>query len=292
MIEIKHRTHSYYQSLLESCVLASRKIFFLKLNNLLYLSQIKKQFRFVSVVRTMLLPLLIPLLPGYLFFLFGLTRAQQHGPVMQWMTAYFHEGEHQIARNALLTTLPNITKEWRVSFDVNPTDFRYSSYASVIHLTIGGKGLGSSAKVGDRIPTIWFHKTRGVLISSALNGNAAFNKFVKSRPPAGTWTKIEVGQRLVSSQYMFTITIGGKEVLSKPNTKPVELSNVKVYAGSPWYAAQKGSVRNFKVDIKTSIDCILTGEGHAEKLRELTISQPSFSDFLSINKIIILLSLR
>ena len=147
-----------------------------------------------------------------------------------------------------------------MSFDVNPTDLRYSSYASVIHLTIGGKGLGSSAKVGDRIPAIWFHKTRGVLISSALNGNAAFNKFVKSRPPAGTWTKIEVGQRLVSSQYMYTITIGDKQVLSKPNVKPVDFSNVKVYAGRPWYAAQKGYLRNMKIDIKTPIDCVLTGE--------------------------------
>ena len=239
-----------------------------------------------------MLSLLVPWLPVYISFLGSLGKAQQHGHVLEWTNAYFLEGEHEIARGTLLTTLPNITKEWRVSFDVNPTDFRYSGFASVIHLTIGGKGLGSSAKVGDRIPAIWFHKTRGVLISSALNGNAAFNKFVKSRPPAGTWTKIEVGQRLVSSQYMFTITIGDKEVLSKPNTKPVELSNVQVYAGSPWYAAQKGSVRNFKVDIKTSIDCILTGEGYAEKLREFTICQPSFSDFLSINKIIILLSLR
>ena len=236
------------------------------------MSQIKKQLRFVSVVRTMLLPLLIPWLPGYLFFLFGLTRAQQHGPVMQWMTAYFHEGEHQIARNALLTTLPNITKEWRVSFDVNPTDFRYSSYASVIHLTIGGKG----SKVGDRIPAIWFHKTRGILVSSALNGKVAFNNFFTSLPPTGTWTKIEVSQRLVSSQYMYIITIGNKEVLSKQNIKPVELSNVKVYGGSPWYAAQKGSLRNLKIEIKAPIECVLTGENHVR----VCLGLPNFQNLI------------
>ena len=62
---------------------------------------------------------------------------------------------------------------------------------------------------------------------------------------------------------MYTITIGNKEALSKQNTKPVELSNVKVYGGSPWYAAQKGSLRNLKVEIKAPIDCVLTGESHA-----------------------------
>ena len=195
-----------------------------------------------------------------LSLLFGLRQAQQHGIVTEWSNSYFLEGELEIARSALLTTLPKMTKEWKVSFDVNPTNFRYSGFASVIHFTIGGKGLGSSAKVGDRNPAIWFHKTRGVLVSSALDGHAAFSKFFKSLPTAGAWTKIEVSQRLVSSQYMYTITIGDKQVLSKPNVKPVDFSNVKVYAGSPWYAAQKGYLRNMKIDIKTPIDCVLTGE--------------------------------
>ena len=191
-----------------------------------------------------------------LFFFPGFAEGQE----MIWKTAFSHTREHELSQNQLLTTLPKMTKEWKVSFDVNPTNFRYSGFASVIHFTIGGKGLGSSAKVGDRNPAIWFHKTRGVLVSSALDGHAAFSKFFKSLPSAGAWTKIEVSQRLVSSQYMYTITIGDNQVLSKPNVKPMDLSNVKVYAGSPWYAAQKGYLRNMKIDIKTPIDCVLTGE--------------------------------
>ena len=65
---------------------------------------------------------------------------------MEWSTAYFLEGEHQIEKNALLTTLPTMTKEWKVTFDVNPTDYKYTGFGSVLHLTIGGRSLGSSAK--------------------------------------------------------------------------------------------------------------------------------------------------
>ena len=182
----------------------------------------------------------------------------------EWTTTYSLGTEHQIARNSLLTTLPNMTKEWRVTFEVNPTDYSFRSYASILHLTIGGKGVGSSANVGDRNPAIWFHKTRGVLVSAAQDGKASYSKFFKPLPLAGEWTRIEVIQSLVSSQYMYSITIGKEQVFSKPNTKPVELSGVKVYAGSPWYSGQRGSLRNLKIEIKTPIDCVPAGEMHLQ----------------------------
>ena len=149
-----------------------------------------------------------------------------------------------------------MAKEWKITFEVNPTHFRWNGWKSVLHMTTGGKG--------DRVPAIWFHKTRGVLVSSALGGWASFNRFFKPLPPAGEWTRIEVSQILVSSQYMFSITIRNEQVFSKPNTKPVELSGVKVYAGSPWFPGQKGSLRNLKIEMKTPIsDCIVrAGESH------------------------------
>ena len=180
----------------------------------------------------------------------------------EWTTAFSLQSEHQIVRNSLLATLPNLTKEWKVTFDVNPTDYSFTGGASVLHLTIGGRGAGSSAKVGDRIPAIWFHKTKGVLVSTALDGRVSFSKYFKSLPPAGEWTTMEVSQILVSSQYMYSITIGNEQVFSKPNTKPVELSGVKVYAGNPWSSGQKGSIRNLKIEIK--IDCVPAGEIHLQ----------------------------
>ena len=211
----------------------------------------------------MKLLLLIPwLLPGFLFILFGLGEAQEQTPMTEWTTAFSLESEHQIVRNGLLTTLPNLTKEWRVTFDVNPTDYSFTGFVSVLHLTIGGRGSGSSAKVGDRTPAIGFHKTKGVFVSTALDGEASFSKYFDNLPIAGEWTRIEVSQSLVSSQYIYSITIGKEEVFSKPNTEPVELSGVKVYAGSPWSSGLKGSLRNLKIEIK--IDCVPAGEIHLQ----------------------------
>ena len=190
------------------------------------------------------------------FFLRGFAEGQD----MVWKTAFsLKEGEQQIAKDNLLTTIPTLTKEWKVSFQVKPTDYDFSGYANVIHMTIGGKGLGSNAKVGDRTPIVWIHKTRGVMISSALNGKAAYTKTYKVIPPVGEWTKIEVSQTLIESKYIYSISIGEKNVLKVENKKPVELSDVKVYAGSPWYTARKGFLRNLEVQIKVP-NCVLAGE--------------------------------
>ena len=165
------------------------------------------------------------------------------------------EGSHEVAKNALLTTLPKLTTEWRLSFEVNPTDFKYNGYASLLHLTIGG----NRGQVGDRSPAIWLHKTRGVLVSSAIDGKVAYSKTVKPLPAAGEWTKIEVSQVLVGAKHVFSITIGDKKVFSKTNSKPVELTDVKVYSGSPWYTNQKGFLQKLKIETKAP-NCILAGK--------------------------------
>ena len=176
---------------------------------------------------------------------------------MVWKTTFSLSYEHELAADSLLTTLPHMTKEWTVSFEVKPTDYSFTGYANVLHLTIGGKGLGSTAKVGDRTPCIWIQKSRGVVISSARNGKVVYTKTFKSLPPLGEWTSIEVSQSLVGVKYMYSISIAGKNVFNIENKKPVELSNVKVYAGSPWYTARKGFLRN--LDIKIRIPCMLVG---------------------------------
>merc|ERR1711962_970638 len=173
---------------------------------------------------------------------------------MEWTSAFTQRDELELAQDNLLTTLPKLTKEWKVSLEVNPTDYSFGSYANVLHMTIGGKGLGSGAKVGDRTPAIWIHKSRGVMISSALNGKVAYTKSIRTLPPAGEWTSIEVGQSLVGSKYYYTITIGGKNYLKITNSKPVELSNVKVFAGSPWNTARKGMIRNLEIEIKVPVE--------------------------------------
>ena len=195
--------------------------------------------------------------PGALVFLLNFGGALGQAQQLNWTNAYSLDGEHTIAKNKLLTTLPELTKEWRVSFEVKPTAFR-NYPESILQLTIGGSGR----KIGDRTPAIWFHKTRGILVASALDGKASFSKWLKPLPSSGQWTRIEVSQSLVESKYIYNITIGDKEEFSIQNKKPVELKKVKVYSGNPWHAPQKGSIRNLKIDIKTPppIQCVLAGE--------------------------------
>ena len=196
-----------------------------------------------------------PWLPMSLVVLMALGLTLGQDQTLVWNTVYKLEGEHTLSKGFLLETIPKLPKGWKVSFEVKPTDYKYKSYASVLHLTIGGK----SGKIGDRTPAIWFHKTRGVLISTAMDGKATYSKqYRKHLPPTGKWTKFEVSQSLLEGHYIFSLDIGGSNVFSKPNSKPVELENVKVYSGSPWYEEQKGSIRNLKIEVPAQ--CVLPGK--------------------------------
>ena len=86
---------------------------------------------------------------------------------MIWSTAYNLKSEHAISKDKLLATIPKLPNEWRLSFEVKPDDYSVNSYASVLHMTIGGKG---GKIVGERTPAIWFHKSKGILVSTALGG--------------------------------------------------------------------------------------------------------------------------
>ena len=194
--------------------------------------------------------------------MFGFGIGQENNEELVWKKAFSLNRERELSEDNLVTTLPKLTKEWKVSFDLNPAGSTPSAFSNVLHMTIGGKGLGSSAKVGDRTPCIWVHKTHGVVVSSALNGKAAVTKkFKDDLPPAGQWTGIEVMQSLIEGKYMYSISIAGKSVLKVENTKPVELTNVKVYAGSPFYTARKGLLRNLEIEIKVP-NCVLTSKMH------------------------------
>ena len=78
-------------------------------------------------------------IPGYVLLLLGSSaKAEEQFPLAEWTTAYSMTGEQEIAKESRLITLPQLTKEWKVSFEVNPTDYKYTGYASLIHMTIGG----------------------------------------------------------------------------------------------------------------------------------------------------------
>ena len=152
-----------------------------------------------------------------------------------------------LKKRSVLTTLPILTKEWKVSFEFNPKSYNYRGLAQVLQITIGGK----SENIGDRTPSLWIHRTRGVYIVTTLNGEANVGKFfAKKKPPIGEWTRIEISQAKQDSDYMFSLTIGDEKVWSVANSKPQDFSDVKVYASSPWYVAQAGNIRGLQIENK------------------------------------------
>ena len=64
------------------------------------------------------------------------------------------------------------------------------------------------------------------------------------------WIKIEIGQELKGSEIVFSIAIGGVSVFSAVNSKPLELTNVKVFASSGWYKPQNGFIKNLLIENK------------------------------------------
>ena len=156
--------------------------------------------------------------------------------------------EQQIKRNHLLTTIPTLKKEWRVSFEFKASNFK--GLSQIFHMTAGGKGAGSGAKYGDRTPAIWTHSSKGLLISSAVGGQFSYSKFFKPLPSPGDWAKIDIGQELVGSNHIYSISINNKKVFSIRNSKPVEFDNVKAYSASSWYSPLSGSIRNLIIENK------------------------------------------
>ena len=106
-------------------------------------------------------------------------------------------------------------------------------------MTIGS----NSGKYGDRTPAIFFHPTRGMHVTSAINGNKNWVKNVAPPPPIGEWTTLSVSQKSSGGKYFYSFAVGGQKIFSVENTQPREFSNVKVYASDPWYTAQPGDIR-------------------------------------------------
>ena len=162
-----------------------------------------------------------------------------------WNTTYALRGEQKIIRNTLLASIRLLKKVWKVSFDFKANKF--SGFQQILHMTIGGKGVGSGTKYGDRTPAIWTHPSRGFLVSSAVGGKPSFAKNFKALPSTGEWINIEVGQQLKGSETIFYVSIGGDKVFSTRNTQPSEFENVKVFASSRWYRPVNGFIKNLLI---------------------------------------------
>ena len=53
--------------------------------------------------------------------------------LLDWKTTFSLPTEHPLKKASLLTTLPTLTKEWKISFELKPTNYQYASFAQILH---------------------------------------------------------------------------------------------------------------------------------------------------------------
>ena len=169
------------------------------------------------------------------------------------MTVFDSADEQQLAHNKILGLLPELGKEWRVSFEFRPTSYEFNEVANLIQLTTGGV----STEHGSMTPTISFEKGNNekikmfMITSMNLNANFYFQLGSVPVPKIGEWTKIEVDQRQEGCGYVVAISLANKEVSRIENLRPRKFSNVIVLASNAVDEVQPGSIRQLTISSDT-----------------------------------------
>ena len=108
-----------------------------------------------------------------------------------------------LAKNKLITELPYLGKQYKISFDllITKLDFSSSDFLSIIHFT-----LGQDVSVyGDRTPGVWVYKDKALTVASAVNGNRnfAFNTAPPNIINENVWHKVQLSQTLLDGKVNF-----------------------------------------------------------------------------------------
>ena len=149
-------------------------------------------------------------------------------------------GEHHLEQNILLTTLPTLGKQWRLTFDLLPSEYISRGWANCLHLL----GKEDKENSGERGLSLSF-QVEGFLVRSAHN----YEQLPATDLPAiHQWTSIVVDQIQNGAKHLFSVSIGGKKVSSVEIRKPEKLVDVKVFASDPNFPAQLGSIRNLVIE--------------------------------------------
>ena len=100
-----------------------------------------------------------------------------------------------IERNNLITVLPHIEKEFKISFAILISKYG-ADWQSVIHFTEDGNfGI-----YGDRIPGLWFSHDKKLHVGSALNGNYNYVYAHHTVLQVEKWINLEISQTLINNK--------------------------------------------------------------------------------------------
>ena len=147
--------------------------------------------------------------------------------------------EAWIKKDTELQTIPTLTKEFSVSFNLWLKSFG-PGFRNIVHLS---KGTKTST-----IPSISVTKKK-LNVAFPVSGPVKKLNFPVT---VGQWTRVEVAQTKEGSDFLYTISIDNATVTSLVNTKPMEYSDVTVYGSNPWAVAQAGKIQDLKITTKGS----------------------------------------
>ena len=148
-------------------------------------------------------------------------------------------GEHHLEQNILLTSLPTLGKQWRLTFDLLPSEYISKGWANCLHL------LGKGQNAGERGLLLSF-KGEGIFVRTSHNTGRLPSHHL---PIIDQWTTIVIDQVQKDGKHLFSVSIGDKEVFNAETAKPEKLVDVKVFASDPKFLAQPGSIRNLVIEM-------------------------------------------
>ena len=169
-----------------------------------------------------------------------------------WSLAFSTDNLLEVKLSNLVTTLPFLSEEWRVSFTLFPLDLSdQGNWVNILHMTTGE----NNCCYGSRTPIISFYPPYGLLIDSAISGQNTVGVILPS-PVLRVNTNIEITQESnEEGKIMYRVVIDDVEVYQNENTDPRVFENVAVYVPDPWYMSpdpnyKLGFVQDLSIYVK------------------------------------------
>ncbi|XP_066914473.1 uncharacterized protein [Clytia hemisphaerica] len=155
-------------------------------------------------------------------------------------------GYSTVRRNRLIRTVPILKRGWSLAMEIRPTG-KVHGWSNIFHATIGRDG----ARVGDRIPGIWFHSNTNKLHVCTGIDHVANWCYNSPQLPLNYPSQLVVQQiqNPHDKKYYYSIMLNGKQVYIKVNHFPRIFHNVKYYLGDNWYNPAKAWVRKIRLEM-------------------------------------------
>ena len=124
-------------------------------------------------------------------------------------SGYISKNPLVLQKDHLITVLPFIGTQYKITFDVYISSYGKEPWSSIIHFTHNG----NAETYGDRTPGIWISHEKKVHVASAISG--VTNYYIDSQTiyPLKTWIPFEVSQTLVDKK----VNLSFKNIFYGPN---------------------------------------------------------------------------